>query len=272
MSTDDGQVPWGRRAFGPVAEEYDRARPGYPEALVARLMAYAGEGGRDAVEAGAGTGKASVALAAHGGRLLCLEPDAGMAVVLRRRTARWPSVTVQETAFEDWRPPRRFGLLVAATAWHWFDPARRWDLAHAALAPGGTLALLWNPQGVIDPALHARLAAVDARAGLPDSPHRLPARAYGPGPGDWGGERGWPERECRDDGRFGELRAYRVRRAVHHGTADYLRFLTSVSMYQAMPPARRARALAETGEALDAHGGGITVDQITDLFLARALP
>ena len=59
-------------------------------------------------------------------------------------------VQVTEGAFEDWRPPPdvRFGLVFAATAWHWVDPAQRYVRAHEALRPGGYLAF-WSAEHVL---------------------------------------------------------------------------------------------------------------------------
>ncbi len=270
MTPEDGNGRVRGLTFGAAAEVYDATRPGYPAELIAQIMAYAGPGGRMAVEVGAGTGKATVPLAAYGGEMLCLEPDARMAAVLRRRTAAFPHVRAEEVTFEDWRPAgRRYGLLVAATAWHWLDPRRRWDLVHEALAPGGTLALLWNPQGVVDPALHAALAVVDAHHGMADSPHATLASQLGAAAGHWGGEAGWPAADCRRDGRFHDLRAHRLRRQRHFDTNEYRLFLTAVSAYRLLPARRRAQVLAATAEVLDAHGGGIRVEQVCDLFLAR---
>jgi SAM-dependent methyltransferase len=44
-------------------------------------------------------------------------------------------------AFEQWQAPHPFGLVYAATAWHWIDPAVRYQRAWQALRPGGHLAL-----------------------------------------------------------------------------------------------------------------------------------
>ncbi|MFG2235780.1 hypothetical protein ACGFNX_38250 [Streptomyces sp. NPDC048723] len=71
------------QVFGEVAELYDAARPGYADALAAEVLAYADPGGRTAVEVGAGTGKATVAFAALGTPVVCIEPDPRMAEVLR---------------------------------------------------------------------------------------------------------------------------------------------------------------------------------------------
>lgn len=264
-----GTVPG--RGFGEVAELYDAGRPGYADALVTEVLAYAGLGDRAAVEFGAGTGKATVPFAARGVRLVSVEPDPLMAQVLRRNTAGYPQVQVEAAGFEDWdRGGRRFGLVFAATCWHWFAPERRWDLVHAALEPGGAVALFWNPQAVVDAGLHAELAEIDRRYGVASSPHAALASGYGDEPGDAQGDAGWPGDECRRDPRFTGLRSVRYRQQARYETERYRGFLASVSAYQVLPDERRERALAETARLLDARGGGIDMLHLSDLFLARA--
>lgn len=241
------------------------------------MLAYAGVAEPAAVEVGAGTGKATVLFAARGVAVTCLEPDARMAAVLRRNTAGYPGVRVEVTSFESWRRgDRRFGMLLAATSWHWVHRSRRWTTVAETLTPGGTVALCWNPQGVLDPDLHAALARIGARHGLGDAPHSQPAAAYGPWAGDWGAAGGeglfgveWPAAECRADGRFQDLREVRLREETHYDTDRYLKFLESVSTYRVLPDDRRRRVLAETAAVLNRHGGGIDLLHVTDLFLAR---
>ncbi|MFE2877201.1 class I SAM-dependent methyltransferase [Streptomyces roseus] len=274
------------RVFGEVAEVYDAARPGYAPELVAEVLAYAVPGDRAALEIGAGTGKATVPFAEALGRapggvsgragseLVCVEPDARMAQALRRNIENRPGVRVRVHvgAFEDWRPDGLdFGLVFAATSWHWTDPQRRWGLVHQALAPGGALALFWNPQGVRDPGLHSALAAVDRRHGVTGAPHGVLASSFGEVPGHWAGlPAAWPEDECRRDGRFTDLRSVRYRQDLSYDTDRYLGCLASLSGYRVLPAARREAALAETAEVLDARGGGIAMTLFNDLFLARA--
>jgi SAM-dependent methyltransferase len=260
--------------FGEVAEGYHASRMGYPDELITDILDYAGLAGRPVVEVGAGTGKATESFAAHGLDLTCVEPDARMAEVLRRNLAAHPSVRIEACAFEDWQPGgRRFGLLYAATSWHWTDPERRWDLAHAALAPGGALALFWNGTAVVDPALHAALAEVDADFPGLRPPHSvLASQIDGPdGGGRWKESNGWPEAECRRDGRFTDLLSTRHQRPQHFGTAHYLGYLDSISRYRILSDERRDEVLRRTGEVLDAHGGGIDVVAVTDTFRARAV-
>ena len=289
MTADKHADEPGRTVFGAAAEAYDAGRPGYHPALVAEVLTYSDATEHTttehtAVEIGAGTGKATVLFAASGVAVTCLEPDTRMAEVLRRNTAAFPGVSIEVTSFEAWeRGDRHFGMLLAATSWHWVHRSRRWTTVADALDPGGIVALFWNPQGVLDRGLHAELARIDARHGLGESPHSRPASAYGLQAGDWsegdrtadevGGEGhlhvGWPAAECRGDGRFRDLREVRLREETHYDTDRYVKFLESVSTYRVLPDDRRRRALAETAAALNRHGGGIDMLHITDLFLAR---
>ncbi|GAA1956223.1 class I SAM-dependent methyltransferase [Kitasatospora viridis] len=257
--------------FGEVAELYDRARPGYLPELYAAVLDYAAlDGaaldGAAALEIGAGTGKATVGLADRGVPLVALEPDARMAQVLRRNTERWPQVEVEVGPFEEFQPgERQFGLLFAATCWHWVDPDRRWELARRVLRPGGAVALCWNPQGILDPQVFARLDAVARRYGMGDVLFE-PAATFDEAPQD---REDWPLAECQLAGGFTDPRSLRFSARAYWTTEEYVGLQASISAYRILPEDVRERALGEVAEVLDANGGGVEVLQVNDLFLAR---
>src|SRR5580698_10451627 len=64
-------------SFGVDAGRYDRARPGYPAAMVERIVAESP--GRDVVDAGCGTGISARLFQAAGCRVLGVDPDPRMA-------------------------------------------------------------------------------------------------------------------------------------------------------------------------------------------------
>src|SRR6188472_539154 len=108
--------------FGEAAELYDRVRPGYPDAVFDAVLS-AVPGARRALDAGAGTGRATVALAERGVAVEAVEPDSRMAALARTRCAGLP-VRIRETRFEDWQGAAgTFNLVVCAQAWHWLDHA-----------------------------------------------------------------------------------------------------------------------------------------------------
>jgi SAM-dependent methyltransferase len=95
------------------------------------------------VEVGAGTGKATEAMAADGVALTCLEPSPQMAGILEAKGL--PGVTVMVSRFEDWDGlPGSVDLIYAAQAWHWVDRDTGFPKALGLLRPGGVIALMWN--------------------------------------------------------------------------------------------------------------------------------
>jgi SAM-dependent methyltransferase len=130
-----------RQTFDAAAARYDRVRPEYPEALFDDLVALAGlRSGDELLEVGCATGKATRPLARRGFRITCVELGAELAAVARQNLAGF-GVEVVRASFEEWRAPHPFGLVYAATAWHWIDPGVRYQRAWQALRPGGHLAV-----------------------------------------------------------------------------------------------------------------------------------
>jgi SAM-dependent methyltransferase len=141
-----------RRTFDGIAGRYQEARPEYPGELYTALVSLAGlrpETGA-LCEVGPGSGKATLPLARRGFRITCVELGAALAEEARHNLAGFPRVTVVNADFESWRPasPEGFGLVFAATAWHWIDPGVRYRKAWELLKPGGHLAF-WEAVHVV---------------------------------------------------------------------------------------------------------------------------
>ncbi len=141
-----------RQTFDTVASRYHDARPDYPEELYAQLIDLTGitPEADEILEIGSGTGKATLPLARRGFRITGVELGAALADKARRNLAAFSHVTVVNAGIETWRPPApaMFGLVFAATAWHWIDPAVRYRKAWECLKPGGHLAF-WEALHVV---------------------------------------------------------------------------------------------------------------------------
>jgi len=134
-------------SFGAVAEDYDRYRPGFPDALLDELAAL----GTDALDVGCGTGRVARGLARRGLSVLGVELDPRMAAV-----ASGHGVRVEVSAFEEWDDAgRRFDLVACGDAWHWIDAKRGSAKVALVLRPGGSFVRFWSLQLLDEPVMQA---------------------------------------------------------------------------------------------------------------------
>jgi SAM-dependent methyltransferase len=252
-----------RLAFGSVAELYHRARPSYPAAAIDDVLAHGRLVPGDRVlEVGAGTGKATVLLAERGLRVLALEPSASMAAIARGTC---PEAEVVEAEFERWEAAVGFPALVSVQAWHWIDPAVRYQHAHAALQPGGSLAAIWTFPDWSACDLRDGLAEAYARAApqlaadFPMHPASRPTRLAG----DWHGE----IEAC---GRFIDPRVTVHAWSQPYTATAYAELLATHQDHILLAAGERARLLSEIAAVIeDASGGVLTMPFATRVCVAR---
>ena len=230
-----------RTTFDSAADLYQQARPDYPETLYDALVHGAGlHPGDELLEIGCATGKATLPLARRGFHLTCLEIGPALAARARRNLAGHRDVTIIEEPFETWRPARdhQFTMVVAATAWHWIDPAVRYRRAWQALRPGGHLAF-WKADHVFpvggDPFF------VEIQDVYDELGEGLPSGATRPRPGQLPDQRGEIERS----GLFTDVSVRHFDWEISYSAKRYLRLLDTFSGHIAMPTARRDHLYAE---------------------------
>jgi SAM-dependent methyltransferase len=244
-------------SFGAAAEAYERFRPGYPDELVDRVLAYAGRPVRTALEIGAGTGKATRAFAARGIAVTATEPDAAMLRELRRHVP--PGVVAVRAAFEDLALTRAHDLVFAAASLHWTDPAERWSRMAALVEPGGVFASCGGPFRLADPAVDAAVRSARAPFLQDDdvpSPDGTPAEAA----------MQWPGTELERCAWFTDVEQSVVERRLTLTAADYTGYLSTVSAYLQLDGRAREEVFARILRVLPEQ---VTVDADITLHLAR---
>jgi SAM-dependent methyltransferase len=240
-------------SFGTDAAGYDRARPGYPDALVARIAA--ASPGPSVLDVGCGTGIASRQFQAAGCTVLGVEPDARMA-----EFARAHGLAVEVATFETWDPAgRRFDTVIAAQSWHWVDPAAGSAKAARVLRADGRLAIfghVYEP-----PAEVAEPFAAAYRRVVPDSPFgNLPARrsldryqaAYAR-----------IADAIRETGQFQEPEQWRFDWERPYTREEWLALLPTTGGLTRLRPDQLTDILDEVGAAIDALGGAFTMSYTT---------
>ncbi len=255
-----------RGVFDEDAALYDRARPTYPAALVDDLVAWSGIGPQSRIlEIGPGTGQLTLPLARTGARIVAVELGAGLAAVARRNLADRPRVEVVVSAFEEWPlPAEPFDLVVAATAFHWLDPAVRIAKSAAALRSGGTLATVTTA--------HVAGGTPQFFRDAQECYRRWDPASYdGPdGPADAATVTlDWAEID-RSDYFESPLEFRRIEREIHYSTQEYLDTLCTYSGHRALSAEARDRLLSCIGELIDTRYGGRVVKRyLHGLRMAR---
>lgn len=246
--------------FDPVAEAYDRVRPGYPEELVDDVLAFAGAGaGARALEVGPGPGTATRLFLRRGLAIDAVEPGARLAARLRERVVGTGAVRVVEARFED-APVEAgaYALVYGAQSFHWVDPAVRYAKSAEALAAGGTLAIFWQSPQPGDGAAHA--AVRDAYRQL------VPDLAVRPADGGWASH---VADEVDASGLFGSVHAVRYPWRGVYSAAEYVALLGTYSDHLQVEETRRRSLFAAIEARIDEHGGRIEVPYVLRLYLAR---
>ena len=132
--------------FTDRADAYARNRPGYPAALTAVLAEELGlERGWVIADVGSGTGLSAEPFLAHGNEVWAVEPNDAMRRAAEARLGTHPRFhSVKGTAERTGLPERGVDLVVAAQAFHWFDPAPTRAELRRILRDPPRVAVFWN--------------------------------------------------------------------------------------------------------------------------------
>ena len=255
-------------SFGGVAEAYDRARPRYPDALIAsvadaaRRVAPPGTPPR-VLDVGVGTGIVARQLRAAGCDVLGVDVDERMAEVARR-----DGIDVEVGRFEEWDPAGRvFDAVTAGQTWHWVDPAAGAARAAEALRPGGELTVFWNA-GDPPPGLAAAFAAVyqEVLPGSPMAAAGTTSAADGYAPMVAAAAAG-----VRGTGAFAEPREHRSTWERTYTRDEWLALVPTTGLATRLPAETLRAVLDGLGAAIDAAGGSFVQQGFTlALSAARA--
>jgi SAM-dependent methyltransferase len=233
------------RSFASVVDEYDSARPGYPQEAVRWLV---GDQSIDVVDLGAGTGKLTHALSRLGHRVVAVEPLAPMLQRLHQQVpdARPVVGSAESIPLAD----ASTDAVVVAQAFHWFDAPRALAEIARVLRPGGSVGMIWNHRDV-SVAWVARLGEVIGAAEM------LPP--------DW--------TDCFDGSAFEPVESARFRHSQELDADGLCRLATSRSYVACMDESGRAEVLARLRRMLAEHpdlAGRTTYDMPYDVAVYRA--
>ncbi len=132
--------------FSNRAAAYVRGRPGYPPQIVSVLASELRlPPGGVVADLGSGTGLSCEPFLEAGLAVVGVEPNPEMRAAGDRALARFPAFrSVAGSAEATTLPKSSVDLVIAAQAFHWFDPAAAGAEARRILRHPGRAALIWN--------------------------------------------------------------------------------------------------------------------------------
>ena len=132
--------------FSDRVENYIKARPGYPQEVLATLAKDCGlKPDSRVADIASGTGIFTRLLLENGNPVLAVEPNADMRSAAERLLGGHPNFkSVAGSAEATTLPDQAVEFITAAQAAHWFDLARTREEFARILRPGGWVALIWN--------------------------------------------------------------------------------------------------------------------------------
>jgi len=257
-----------RMHFDEIVGHYDKIRPEYPRELYADIFAYAGAG-KNAIEIGPGTGKATRPFLDGGYNITAIEIGANMTEFLQEKYKNYPNFSALTAAFEDAElAEEHFDLIYAATSFHWVDAEVGCPKALRLLRSGGAIALLRNNAMPGDGGeIYEAMQTVYEK--YYHKPYKRPVMKT-------------KEDFNTHDGiyisyRFKDLASYgftditmKFYDATRTFTADeYIALLDTFSDHRQLPESDRMALYAGVKDAILAHGGLHKVDYIYQLYMGR---
>lgn len=132
--------------FSNRVSNYVKYRPGYPREVLDLFRNEMGLTPSSIVaDIGSGTGLSAKLFLENGNAVYGVEPNEAMRAAAEQFLKDFPNFrSIYGTAEETGLPGGSMDIVIAAQAFHWFDPEKTRNEFERILKPGGYIALMWN--------------------------------------------------------------------------------------------------------------------------------
>ena len=253
--------------FDTVVSAYDKMRPGYAPGLFKTIFEYVSisENSR-VVEVGSGSGQATLPVLKKGCELTAAEYGENFSKLLAEKFKDYPKFSVRTGKFEELEfPSDSYDLVFSATAFHWVPEEIGYKKVFDMLKKGGAFARFANrPQNCKnEPELGNEIQALyeeyynrhhNIKSGTKKWFTEEDAKAISLIPEKYG----FADTECHF---FYRERVFTAK--------EYTGLLGTYSDHIAIEEKTRNEFFAKIEDAINRHGGTITISDTMDLELAR---
>ena len=263
MPTQKG-LEW---TFDTVATTYEKLRPGYVDELYQTIFDFIPiDESSNVVEVGSGGGQATAPMLKTGCSLTAVEYGTQFSERLKEKYRAYPKFSVVTDKFENVEFPNgAFDLVYAASAFHWIPEEIGYKKVFTMLKSGGAFARFANHpyRDKGNPALSEEIDALyDEFYYTYYNKKREPLSEYTE-------EQAKARAEIAERYGFSDIRYALFHRERVFSAMEYASLLGTYSDHIAMEETVRTRFFTKIEEAINRHGGLITIYDTIDLQLAR---
>ncbi len=254
-----------KNTFCNVINDYEYARPKYPQELYEKIQTFADLNDKaNILEVGAGTGQATDLFLQKGGyNIDLLEVSEKQVNFLREKYKSNDNVNVICSYFEDCNEDKQYDMIYSATAFHWIDSEVGYPKAYRMLKTGGTMAVFWQMSSVTfyDSEIFKGLNEIKKKY-LPDESL---------GFDEVGIQKVKEKRisQIQSGGYFGEPECYEFRWIDIYDADRYVALMNTYSSTQLLEESARKAYLDEIHQYIDYNGGIVEMAQLVMLYLVK---
>ena len=263
MSATDG-LGW---TFDTAVSNYDKMRPGYVDELYQAIFKYIPiDGNSNVAEVGSGSGQATLPVLKTGCKLTAVEYGENFSELLKNKFKDFPKFSVVTGKFEEVSLEEDvFDLVFSATAFHWVPEKEGYEKVYRMLKKGGAFARFANrPRNCQnEPELGEEIQALyneyynkqhNIKSGTKKWFTEEDAKAISLIPEKYG---------------FTDIKYFLFYRERVFTASEYTKLLGTYSDHIAIKESIRKVFFSKIEDAINRHGGTITISDTLDLELAR---
>ena len=263
MSATDG-LGW---TFDTAVSNYDKMRPGYVDEIYQAIFKYVPiDENSYVVEVGSGSGQATLPVLKTGCKLTAVEYGENFSELLKSKFKAFPKFSVVTGKFEEVSLEEdAFDLIFSATAFHWVPEKEGYEKVYRMLKKGGAFARFANrPRNCQnEPELGEEIRALyneyynkqhNIKSGTKKWFTEEDAKAISLIPEKYG---------------FTDIKYFLFYRERVFTASEYTKLLGTYSDHIAIEENIRKEFFSKIEDAINRHGGKITISDTMDLELAR---
>lgn len=252
--------------FDTVADTYEKLRPGYVDELYQTIFEYKPiDGTSRVVEVGIGGGQATLPILNTGCDLLAVDYGENFCEICREKFKDYPNFSAISGKFEDIDFNGKYDLIYSASAFHWIPEEVGYKKVYDMLKDGGVFARFANHpfRDKGKPELSAEMDRIYAEYYCEYHNKELKPLV------EYTEQQAYDRALIAEKYGFTDIQYKLFYRTRTFTAKEYIMLLGTYSDHIAIEETIRNKFFSKIEEAINRHGGEITIYDTIDLQLAR---